>query len=253
MQSLTVGDEERLFFISDLHLCEARPRTTEAFIAFLAGEARHSDRLFILGDLFEYWIGDDDIPAPGLDVAAALTDLRAHGVQSYFMAGNRDFLLGPDFARLAGLTPIDDPCLVVCGAHRLLLMHGDTLCTDDLAYQAFRRQVRHPAWQADFLARPSAERRALAAQARAQSRQATADKRDEIMDANPEAVRAAFEAAGWPVIIHGHTHRPAEHRHDWAGRSLTRWVLPAWEAQAEYLEWQRGQACARSLPVPGEI
>ncbi|MCB1909075.1 MAG: UDP-2,3-diacylglucosamine diphosphatase [Rhodocyclaceae bacterium] len=246
MRHLEVGTGERLLFISDLHLCESQPRRTQAFVAFLDGEARDCGQLFILGDLFEYWIGDDDDRPLAAAVAAALARLRGRGVVNWFMAGNRDFLLGQHFAGRAGLSLLADPCLLHCGSDRLLLMHGDSLCVDDLPYQAVRAQLRDPAWQRGFLAQPLPERRRLAEQAREQSRQATAGKAEAIMDAAPTAIESAIAAAGCSVLIHGHTHRPARHSHVVAGHEVTRWVLADWHDRAEFLAWQDGSATAHA-------
>jgi len=243
MQRLTVGEEERLFFVSDLHLCESRPQTTRAFLDFLEAIAPQADRLFILGDLFEYWIGDDDDRPLARTIAAALAGLPS---DTHFMAGNRDFLLGGDYATRAGMRLLTEPAVLSIGSRRVLLLHGDTLCTDDLAYQAFRRQVRDPAWQRAFLRQPLGERREFAARARAQSRQATAAKQDAIMDVNPSAVEAAFAAAGADVLIHGHTHRPASHGHRIGGHERLRHVLADWDERAHYLDWQHGKATARA-------
>ncbi len=247
MQVLTVGEEERLFFVSDLHLCESRPHTTRAFLDFLEAIAPQADRLFILGDLFEYWIGDDDDRPLARTIAAALANLPA---DTRFMAGNRDFLLGEDYATLAGMRLLAEPAVLSVGGRRLLLLHGDTLCTDDLAYQAFRRQVRDPAWQRAFLRQPLGERRAFAARARAQSRQATAAKQEAIMDVNPGAVEAAFSDAQADVLIHGHTHRPASHAHRIGGHERRRHVLADWDGHARYLDWRHGQATARAAAAP---
>ena len=240
MQHLEVGAGERLLFISDLHLCESRRPTTDAFLQFVDGRARACERLFILGDLFEYWIGDDDDRPLAGEVATALARLHAAGVTTYFMAGNRDFLLGGAFATAAALDLLEDPSLLSCGGHRLLLMHGDSLCVDDLPYQALRAQLRKPDWQSGFLAQPLAERRRLAVEAREQSRLATSGKAEAIMDATPSAIEAAIAAARCDVLIHGHTHRPARHDHRLEDREVTRWVLADWHDRAEFLLWQDG-------------
>ncbi len=166
------------------------------------------------------------------------------------MAGNRDFLLGDDYARRAGMARIADPCLLISGDRRLLLMHGDTLCTDDLPYQAFRSQVRDPAWQSEFLSRPLAARRAFAAQARARSQQATAEKSESIMDVNDAAVSRALEAAGHADLLHGHTHRPGHHALRVGHHDCQRWVLADWSDRAEYLVWDAGAMRAASGGAP---
>ena len=225
-------------FISDLHLDEARPRIVDEFGRFLREDARSAQALYILGDLFESWIGDDDDGELAQSVAASLRDLRESGVPIYFMHGNRDFLLGNDYASRAGLTLLTDPHLIALGGERTLIMHGDTLCTDDAEYQKFRSLVRDPGWQRDFLAKPLAERRAFAARARAESRSHTAMARPEIMDVNDEAVASAMRAHGVHRLIHGHTHRPATHRFDLDGEPAERIVLGDWYEQSSALTWR---------------
>ncbi len=227
-------------FVSDLHLKEEEPDTVAAFLDFLAGPARGAGSLFILGDLFEYWAGDDDLDAPfNQSVCSALHTLAGHGVGVFFIAGNRDLLAGEGFARAAGLQLLADPCRVRFGrgedAPLVLLSHGDALCTDDRAYQAYRRQVRDPAWQADFLAQPLAARKAFIADLRQQSEAAKRDKAMEIMDVNAEAVATLLRAHRYPTLVHGHTHRPARHEHDIDGRRCVRWVLSDWHGRATWL------------------
>lgn len=219
-------------FISDLHLDEARPRLIAAFEEFLAGEARGARALYILGDLFESYIGDDDDAALNARVARATRKLRDAGVPVYFMHGNRDFLLGEDYAARAGVTLLADPTVVELAGERVLLMHGDTLCTDDAAYLQFRKLVRDPAWQRAFLAKPLAERRAFAAQARGESRKHTANAKPEIMDVNQSAVETAMRTHGVHRLIHGHTHRPATHHFDIDGSKAERIVLGDWYEQS---------------------
>lgn len=226
------------YFISDLHLAEDRPALTAVFEAFLRGPCRQAKALYILGDLFEYWAGDDDADAPlNRRVAAALAREAERGLAIYFMAGNRDFLLGPAYARQAGMTLLPDPSEAVLDGQRLLLMHGDSLCTDDAPYQAYRRQVRDPAYQAGFLAQPLAARHAFIEQLRQKSEAAKQEKAAEIMDVNAEAVAAVFRKHGFPILIQGHTHRPAHHRLEVDGRACERWVLADWHDSAPYLAW----------------
>ena len=226
------------FFISDLHLSEDRPVLTAIFEAFLQGPCRQARTLYILGDLFEYWAGDDDGDSPfNRRVAQALMAEAGRGLAIYFMAGNRDFLLGPAYARQAGLVLLPDPSEAVLDGQRFLLMHGDSLCTDDAPYQAYRRQVRDPAYQAGFLAQPLAARRAFIEQLRQKSEAAKREKEAEIMDVNAEAVAATFRQHGFPILIHGHTHRPAHHRLQVDGRACERWVLADWHDSAPYLAW----------------
>jgi len=232
----------RTLFISDLHLDEARPQIVDLFARFLADEARQADALYILGDLFESWIGDDDNAPLATRVAHALRALRDRGVPIYFMHGNRDFLLGTDYAARAGIELLADPAIVELDGERTLLMHGDTLCTDDIEYQKFRNLVRNPAWQAQFLAKPLAERRAFAAQARGESRKQTTMKAAEIMDVNQAAVESTMHEYGVHRLIHGHTHRPAAHRFELDGRTAERIVLGDWYEQSSVLTWPRPSA-----------
>jgi UDP-2,3-diacylglucosamine hydrolase len=219
-------------FISDLHLQESHPRTAEAFFRFLAERASTAEALYLLGDIFEYWAGDDDLGTPFHQrIVHALRELAAAGVAVYWMAGNRDFLVSQDFARAAGLSLLPDPYVVNIGGQTVALAHGDTLCTDDLNYMTFRAQVRDPAWQQQFLGMPLAQRKAIIAGLREGSRQAQGEKSHEIMDVTLDAVAALHEATGADTIIHGHTHRPALHHDQQTGRR--RYVLPDWELDAE--------------------
>lgn len=222
-------------FISDLHLEPTRPAITTLFLDFLERRARRAEALYILGDLFEAWIGDDDDADIGRTVAAALRTLTDQGVPTFFLHGNRDFLLGERFAAASGIQLLPESMVIELGGERVLLLHGDTLCTDDVEYQAFRTQVRDPAWQARTLALPLAQRRALAGQLRETSRQATRQKAADITDANPTAVDQALRAHGVRRLIHGHTHRPAIH--DWTldGQAARRAVLGDWYDQGSVL------------------
>ena len=232
-------------FISDLHLSEDEPANVAAFLAFLQGPAREGASLFILGDLFEYWAGDDDLATPfNARIAAAIRELAHTGTAVFFMTGNRDLLAGQAFADAIGATLLDDPARVRFGdrddgdgadAPVLLLAHGDALCTDDLAYQAYRRQVRDPAWQAGFLAQPLAARKAFIASLRQKSEAAKAEKAMEIMDVNADAVAALLREHGYPTLVHGHTHRPDCHRLPIDGRDCVRHVLADWHGAARWL------------------
>ena len=226
-------------FISDLHLDEARPRITEEFARLLTAQARSADALYILGDLFESWIGDDDDSPLAAEVATHLRALADAGVPIYFMHGNRDFLLGQDYARRAGMLLLPDPTVVELHGERVLLMHGDTLCTDDIEYQKFRSVVRNRDWQRTFLAKPLIERRAFAAMARGESSRQTATKQPEIMDVNQQAVQAALRTHDIRTLIHGHTHRPATHRIVLDGKVAERVVLGDWYEQGSVLTWPR--------------
>ncbi|QNM95843.1 UDP-2,3-diacylglucosamine diphosphatase [Chitinimonas koreensis] len=217
-----------LLFASDLHLSDSDPATRAAFAEFLHGPARQAAALYLLGDIFEYWAGDDDDDPFNAGVAAELRALAEAGTAVHLMHGNRDFLLGPAFAAAAGATLLADPTLVEIGGRRLLLSHGDALCTDDAAYQQFRATVRQPAWQAAFLARPLGERRAEIARIRAASEMAKREKALDIMDVNPYAVTTLLAQYPGAHLIHGHTHRPAMHHHEVQHGRRERWVLPDW-------------------------
>ena len=224
-------------FISDLHLDESRPQIVGLFEKFLRDDARGAAALYILGDLFESWIGDDDDSALASATATALHELGTHGVPVFFMHGNRDFLLGADYARRAGMILLEDPRVIDLDGERVLIMHGDTLCTDDLEYQKFRALVRDAGWQQRFLSMPLRERRAFAAQARGESRKHTAAAKPEIMDVNPAAVIAAMHRHGVRRLIHGHTHRPAMHRLGVDRQAAERHVLGDWYEQRSVLTW----------------
>lgn len=231
---LTIPGRARL--ISDLHLRAERPDITGRFLRFVDATAGDGcSALFILGDLFEYWIGDDDLAAPlNASVAAALQHASQHGLACYFIAGNRDFLLGPGFTAASGLTLLADSSIVSLGGTPTLLLHGDTLCTDDLPYQQFRQLVRGAEWQRQFLARPLAERQAEVAKLRQRSAEAMQAKSAAIMDANPQAIRAALTGHQCSRLIHGHTHRPG---HDQIAGGGERWVLSDWDtARGDALE-----------------
>ncbi|TBR38989.1 MULTISPECIES: UDP-2,3-diacylglucosamine diphosphatase [Dyella] len=216
-------------FIADLHLDASRPQITELFEAYLASdEARSADAVYILGDLVEAWIGDDDDASLPERIAIATHALRDAGVPVYFMVGNRDFLLGEDFARRAGFDLLEDGTVHKLYGQPTLLMHGDVLCTDDLAYQAVRKQVRTPEWKAQIMAMPLEARRAFAAKARADSKAHTGSTMETIMDVNADAVAEAMNKAGVSRLIHGHTHRPAIHDFDLGGQSAQRIVLGDW-------------------------
>lgn len=219
--------------VSDLHLSARRPETAELFLRFLAGPAREASALYILGDLFDYWAGDDDLDDPfNRRIADALTALAT---PKFFLPGNRDFLIGAQFGVASRLTLVDDETVVDLAGRPTLLLHGDTLCTDDTDYLAFRAEVRDPAWQRRFLALPLAERRRKIEGMREQSETAKGGKRNEIMDANDDAIAAAFRTHGVSRMIHGHTHRQAGHDHTVDGRAHERWVLGDWGATGNAL------------------
>lgn len=238
-------------FISDLHLESTRPATTTLFLDFLERRARHAEALYILGDLFEAWIGDDDDAEPGGAVAAALRTLTDQGVPTYFLHGNRDFLLGERFAAASGIQLLPESWVIKLAGERVLLLHGDTLCTDDIEYQAFRAQVRDPAWRARTLALPLTQRRALAGQLRETSQQATRQKAADITDVNPAAVDQALRAQGVHRLIHGHTHRPALHHWSLDGQSARRAVLGDWHDQGSVLVCDAAGWRLEPLPLSG--
>jgi len=225
-----------VLFISDLHLTPERPLPVALFYRFIKERAAQAQALYILGDFFEAWVGDDDLAQPfHRDIATALKALSVQGVAVFFLPGNRDFLVGPAFADAAGLTLLADPTEVQLFGVPTLLTHGDSFCTDDVAYQDFRRQVRDPAWQRQFLAQPLQQRHALAKGLRERSEHAKADKKPEIMDVNSTAISQALDAHPVTRIIHGHTHRPARHEHQRNGQTCERWVLPDWYENGGYL------------------
>jgi UDP-2,3-diacylglucosamine hydrolase len=231
-------------FISDLHLTDEHAVRSKIFFRFTREIAVRAESLYILGDLFEYWVGDDQLDHDPLAraVADALRVLAATGVQVYFMRGNRDFLIGERFAQEAALDILDDPHLIELNGERILLMHGDTLCTDDTAYQQFRALTRSEKWQRETLAKPYAERNALARAIRAQSDSAKAKKSDEIMDVSQVAVDETFRRFDYPILLHGHTHRPASHVRHIDARETRRWVLPDWTANGFYLNLNSSKA-----------
>lgn len=227
-------------FVSDLHLAAERPRIVEQFFQFVRGPGSEAEALYVLGDLFEYWAGDDDLEdALNRGVASAFADLGAGGTAVYFLHGNRDFLVGKAFAQRANATLLEDPAQIDLYGTPTLLMHGDTLCTDDVEYQRFRTYARDPENQARFLAQPLAARRAQLQAMRAQSESAKQGKSAEIMDVNARAVEGVLRTSGCPRLIHGHTHRPARHVHEIDGRACERWVLADWYENGSYLRCDR--------------
>ena len=223
-------------FISDLHLCSGRPQINRSFFGFLEREAKNARALYILGDLFEYWAGDDDLEDPfNAGVAAALARLTVTGVPVYLMHGNRDFVIGEAFARASGVSLLPDPALLNLYGQPVLLMHGDTLCTLDREYQAFRRESRSQTWIDTLLRKPLAERKAAIEALRRQSEQEKRSKPAQIMDVEPAEVEATLRRHGYPRLIHGHTHRPARHVHVVDGHACERWVLADWYQTGSYL------------------
>ena len=224
-------------FISDLHLCASRPHITLAFLQFLQTNASKAKALYILGDLFEYWAGDDDIEDSHIQpIIAAFNGLANAGVNVYFMHGNRDFLIAEGFCNAASIKLLRDPTLIDLYGKRALLSHGDDLCTDDVAYQDFRRQVRNETWQANFLSLPLQARKKQIEVIRLHSEQEKSQKTAQIMDVNQIAVEKLLAGYDYPdLLIHGHTHRPYQHQMQIDGHTITRWVLGDWYEQGSYL------------------
>ena len=223
-------------FVSDLHLTPDRPRASELFFDFVSRIAPQAGALYLLGDLFEYWIGDDDLQDKfNASVTAALGSLSGKGVALHYMHGNRDVLAGRAFVTRCGAKLIEDPTVLDLHGTKTLLMHGDTLCTDDVEYQKFRAYAHDPGNQRKFLAQPLLERRKQMLGMRAQSEKSKQAKTAEIMDVTPAAVEKALRDYGYPRLIHGHTHRPARHLHVVDGRECERWVLTDWYGRAGYL------------------
>lgn len=235
-------------FISDLHLDPGDPAVVRQFHAFLETEARRADALYILGDLFEAWLGDDDPDPLARGVVAALRALTDAGVPCFVMHGNRDFLIGGRFCRESGATLLEDGTVVDLYGERVLLMHGDALCTDDVSYQRLRRIVRNPVVRWIFRLMTLEQRRALARKMRAGSREHVGMTAPEIMDVNSAAVAQVFRGAGVRTLIHGHTHRPAVHELEVDGAPSRRIVLGDWYSQGSVLEWSRESVSLRTMP-----
>ena len=238
-------------FISDLHLDARRPAVTSLFLKFLTDlDTGACAGLYILGDLFEAWIGDDSDDIHDQRILTALHDTTARGISIWVMHGNRDFLLGDGFAHATGCTLLADPTLIELNGEQTLLMHGDTLCTDDHEYQQFRTLVRNPAWQQQFLTKSLTERRMIAANLRETSRQRTGEKAAEIMDVNSEAVESTLRAYGVRRLIHGHTHRPAMHTLVIDNMPAQRIVLGDWYEQGSVLRCDADGLHLDTLPLP---
>ena len=227
-------------FISDLHLSAERPDTNEQFFRFLGDEATRAQALYVLGDLFEYWAGDDELQDPAADplaaeVASGFKSLSKNGVRVWIMHGNRDFLVGKGFLAASGAQFLEDPSVIKFAGKRVALLHGDTLCTDDHDYQSWRRTARSAEWQRDFLSKNLLERKKTIQGLREKSKEVIAAKPAQIMDVNLDAVRDAFRQLKLRHMIHGHTHRPARHEHEVDGVRCERWVLPDWYGRGGYL------------------
>lgn len=235
-------------FLSDLHLEDGRPETLSILREFLSGPAAGADAIYILGDLFEYWIGDDALSGMAQELARNTHSLTEKGLPIYFMHGNRDFLLGEKYAALSGMKILPESVTVDLYGTPTLLLHGDALCTDDLAYQAFRLQSRNPAWQAAVLARSVEERLAMAKSARDTSQDHTGSASMQIMDVNAGAVKQAFIENGVMRMIHGHTHRPDVHEYDMGSAGTARrYVLADWYTAGSFLEVSAAGVSARKI------
>ena len=235
-------------FLSDLHLSPERPALVEAFRAFCAGPARDAAGVYLLGDLFDSWIGDDQLREPlAAGVAGALKAVTAAGVAVGVVTGNRDFLLGDAFADATGITLLSAPLVVNVAGTPTVLLHGDELCTTDVGYQRLRRHTHNPRWQRYYLALPFGMRRAIANWLRQRSSEATSGKPEAIMDVAPEAVESAFRDADVTRMIHGHTHRPARHHLVVDGRECERFVLADWYDRGSYLEFDASGGRTRDV------
>ncbi len=235
-------------FISDLHIDASRPAIIEQFLQFLSSEAKSASALYILGDLFESWIGDDAPDAAQMSAIEGLRTLTLSGVRCFVMHGNRDFLLASQFCRMSGADLLPDPVLITLYGETVLVMHGDALCSDDYAYQRLRATVRDADWQRQFLALSIAARRSLAGAARAGSQAHTAAMENTITDVNADSVARALRAAGTATLLHGHTHRPAIHALQVDDRPRTRIVLGDWYHQGSVLRWDQNGPQLISLP-----
>lgn len=229
-------------FISDLHLCADRPEITLAFRNFLRNRARDCDSLYILGDFFEVWVGDDDDDAYAQSIIEELRQFSDSGRNLYFMVGNRDFLIGGGFAERCGATLLEDPTVIDLYGEPTLLMHGDSLCTQDQEYMAFRQMARSEAWQAELLAKPLAERRAIAQHLRQQSKSMSSLKAEDIMDVTESEVVNTMNELGTVRLIHGHTHRPAVHPVTLLSGNGERMVLGDWGEKLWWIEAAPGQS-----------
>lgn len=232
----TVQSEVVALFVSDVHLNESLPKTTQAFIELIESYKGKTKHLFLLGDLFEYWAGDDDMESPyHQKIIATLQNLSQSDCQLYWIAGNRDFLIGDEFAQYVGMIRLPDPSCLTLNGKKFLIAHGDAQCTDDQAYMQFRKMVRNQEWQTEFLKRPLTERKTIIEQMRLASVEGQKQKTMDIMDVNSEAIDQLFSDHKVDILIHGHTHRPALHNKN--GR--LRYVLPDWDCDHQHQHQQQ--------------
>lgn len=235
-------------FISDLHLAADRPDIGRQFLDFLRGEAADAEALYVLGDLFESWVGDDDPNEHYAGIKTAIRTLVDRGVPVFFMHGNRDFMIGDTFAAETGVEILNDPCRIDIHGYTVLLSHGDALCIDDVEYQQIRIMTRNPDWQAMMLSKPLDERLAIADQARAHSQLKYAGLSEEITDVNLNAVEAMIAEHDVDILLHGHTHRPAVHDVDLDGRRAQRIVLGDWYEHGSVLRWNESGFELATMP-----
>jgi UDP-2,3-diacylglucosamine hydrolase len=235
-------------FISDLHLEAERPDIARQFLQFMNADARECEELYILGDLFEAWVGDDDPNTHYFTIKRALRTLVDRGVPVYFMHGNRDFMVGREFSNETGVKILKDPHRVDMYGQKVLLSHGDVLCTDDVQYQKVRKMTRDPEWQANMRAKPLKERLRIAAEARRHSLEQTINMSLAIMDVNQQAVEAMIREHNVDVLLHGHTHRPGVHTVDLGNRKAKRIVLGDWYRQGSVVRWDSRGPHLESIP-----
>lgn len=242
----------RTLFIADLHLGPDTPALNALFTAFLQRHRGQCAALYILGDLFEYWIGDDDLTPLNCQLIAEMGKFAYH-TPLFIMRGNRDFLLGQRFSELTGATLLEDPSVIICQQHRVLLSHGDAWCTDDLAYQRYRRKIRQP-WRLALLRRlPLSFRQQLAEKLRQRSQRHKRDSTAQIMDVNPTALEQSWQQHAADYLIHGHTHRPRHHQHQIGSRLLSRWVIPDWyDNTGGYLAMDNGQITRYHMTISND-
>ena len=243
-----------IHFLSDLHLSPDTPGATRLFFDYLNGIARSAGQVYILGDLFEAWAGDDSIDDPeepfNKNIVDGLRTLTGNGTALSIQHGNRDFLLGERFAERTGARILPDPYVLSLPGWQFVLSHGDALCTDDAEYQEFRRQIRAPGWRNNFLSKPLGERKTMVAAMRRQSEASKRGKTLQLMDLNIAATEDFLRNSGYATLIHGHTHRPARHDHIIDGIHVERWVLSDWnEDRGEYLAWNAPGSSSRPAPI----